>query len=118
MNEQLNNGQLELLIIFAVMSIFFIFLGFFQLKFPPKEINSFYGYRTSQSKSSTIKWHLAQEYSAKWIIQIGGILLASHLPFFFLTMNPLFLTMSYMLEMLLLFILMVVFTEKKMRELD
>ncbi|PWB20750.1 hypothetical protein DCO46_20195 [Flavobacterium sp. HTF] len=32
--------------------------------FPPKSINSFYGYRTSNSMKSQAKWDFAQKFSA------------------------------------------------------
>ncbi|NIJ46565.1 putative membrane protein [Wenyingzhuangia heitensis] len=57
------------------ISIISILMGVIMLKFPPKHINMFYGYRTKQSMSSIFNWNFAQKYSAKKMIQIGGILL-------------------------------------------
>lgn len=52
----------------------FIILGFVLLKFPPKKINMFYGYRTSNSMKSQERWDFAQTYSAKEMTRWGTIL--------------------------------------------
>lgn len=57
--------------------LIFVLVGFFVLKFPPKKINSLYGYRTSSSMSSQEKWDFAQKYSAHLMVKWGGILLLS-----------------------------------------
>ena len=43
-------------------------------KFPPKKINSFYGYRTLNSMKSQQAWDFSQKYSAKEMIKSGIIL--------------------------------------------
>ena len=55
-----------------------LIVGFLILKFPPKSINSFIGYRTKQSKSSPDKWKFAQIYAAIQLMKSGliGSLLA------------------------------------------
>lgn len=55
--------------------IIFIIAGFIMLKFPPKEINSLYGYHTTSSMKSKERWIFAQHYSSKKMI-ITGVLLA------------------------------------------
>ena len=69
-----------------VGSIFFV-MGFIMYKFPPKEINYLYGYRTSNSMKSKERWDFAQVYSAKLMIYCGvflmifsGFGLVFHLP--------------------------------------
>ncbi len=44
------------------------------LKFPPKEINNLYGYRTKKSMQSQECWAFAQVYSAKQMITIGIVI--------------------------------------------
>ncbi|WP_291152585.1 SdpI family protein [Flavobacterium sp. UBA7680] len=46
-----------------VVLISFIIMILFKL-FPPKNINSWYGYRTNNSKKTKSKWDFAQKYSA------------------------------------------------------
>ncbi|MFD1601168.1 SdpI family protein [Flavobacterium artemisiae] len=43
--------------------------------FPPKNINDFYGYRTSNSKKNKSNWDFAQKYSTTLIIILLFILL-------------------------------------------
>ncbi|MEW5676530.1 SdpI family protein [Flavobacterium enshiense] len=64
--------------------LLFTLAGLFQYFFPPKKINSFYGYRTGTSMKSQENWDLAQKISAKKLIQSGVfILLAGILMHFF-----------------------------------
>lgn len=50
------------------LALTFIVAGFIQLKFPPKEINHLYGYRTKLSMKSLEHWRFAQKYSAKLMV--------------------------------------------------
>lgn len=52
----------------------FIIVALIQLKFPPKKINSLYGYRTKNSMKSQETWDFAQLYSAKLMLRFGGLL--------------------------------------------
>lgn len=52
----------------------FIIAGLVMLVFPPKNINSLYGYRTRNSMSSQERWEFAQKYSAKELIMAGGLM--------------------------------------------
>jgi len=44
------------------------------LKFPPKEINNLYGYRTKKSVQSQERWDFAQVYSAKELVKMGIVI--------------------------------------------
>ena len=63
-----------LFIIPALTGPAFLIIGALQLKFPPKKINSLYGYRTSKSMKSQERWDFAQIFSAKEMIKGGGLL--------------------------------------------
>lgn len=52
----------------------FITMGIITLKFPPKEINPLYGYRTANSMKSKEHWDFAQAYASKLMIRLGAIL--------------------------------------------
>ncbi len=54
--------------------VFFI-AGIVMLKFPPKTINTLYGYRTKAAMQSQERWEFAQRYSAIKLVQIGLILM-------------------------------------------
>lgn len=49
----------------------FIIASLILYKFPPKKINNFYGYRTTSSMKSQIKWDFSQKYSAVKMLQTG-----------------------------------------------
>lgn len=59
--------------------VIFILAGFVQLKFPPKKINSLYGYRTKSSMKSNERWDFAQKLSAGEMMKSGGLLAVSSL---------------------------------------
>lgn len=55
-------------------TVFFLITLLFYL-FPPKKINSFYGYRTLTSKRSLKHWEMANKVSAKALLAVAGIML-------------------------------------------
>ncbi|GGW66354.1 SdpI/YhfL family protein [Winogradskyella epiphytica] len=62
-----------LLIIPFSVGLIFIVVGFIMYKFPPKEINGLYGYRTSASMKNQERWDFAQVYSSKEMMKMGGL---------------------------------------------
>lgn len=63
----------------AIIGVIFVVVGFVVLKFPPKKINSLYGYRTYSSMKSQERWDFAQIYASKEIIKLGVLLALSSL---------------------------------------
>jgi len=55
----------------VLCGLIYIIIGQLVLRYPPKKINDFYGYRTSRSKKSQAHWDYAQKESSKYIIQSG-----------------------------------------------
>jgi uncharacterized membrane protein len=55
----------------VLCGLIYIITGLVVLRYPPKKINDFYGYRTSRSKKSQAHWDYAQKESSKYIIQSG-----------------------------------------------
>jgi immunity protein, SdpI family len=52
--------------------------------FPPKKINSLYGYRTASSMTSQERWQFAQRFSAVAMLQSGlGLIVLSGLGLYF-----------------------------------
>jgi len=49
--------------------------GFVMFKFPPKNINMLYGYRTTRSMKNQEQWDFSQKYSAKLLILCGVFLI-------------------------------------------
>jgi len=58
-----------------LVGIIMLLLGLIMTKFPPKNINKWYGYRTASSMKSQQAWNEANRYSAKMMITTGLILL-------------------------------------------
>ena len=65
----------ELLLIPFLVGIIFIIVSMIMLKFPPKKINFWYGYRTPNSMKSQERWDFSQEYSAVEMRKMGVIML-------------------------------------------
>ena len=59
--------------------LIFIVFGLIMFKFPPKKINSLYGYRTNSSMKDQSRWDFAQKYSSKEIIKLGFVLMITSL---------------------------------------
>lgn len=57
--------------------LIFIIAGFVMYKYPPKKINSLYGYRTLSSMKNQERWNFAQNYSSKEMMKLGLLLLIS-----------------------------------------
>jgi len=93
--------QLILKLIPAMVGITIIILGMTMLKFPPKKINYFYGYRTPSSMKNQKNWDFAQIYSSHEFIKIGiALMIVSFASFMFkqaFFSNPLYITSLIMI---------------------
>ena len=71
------------------VAIVFISFGFLLVVFPPKNINSIYGYRTSLSMKNQETWNISQKYGGFSMILLGVIngILASWLIIQQMTIN-------------------------------
>jgi len=52
----------------------FFIMGGIMYKWPPKNINGLYGYRTGASMRSQERWVFAQSYAAVQMMKAGGVL--------------------------------------------
>ena len=99
------------------VGIIFFIVGLIMNKFPPKSINSLYGYRTASSMQSQTKWDFAQKYSAKIMSFIGlGMFLIS----FTRTLLPLDNDQTAIFGvgiLLISTILLIVIVEKKLKSI-
>lgn len=86
--------------------------------FPPKEINHFYGYRTSNSMKSPHHWAYAQKYSVNVALVITSILLLCQILVFSFfgssTVTDLMLIGVWLIGV----IMMIYKTEKKLKAFD
>lgn len=70
-----------------LVGIIFIAAGFLMLQFPPKKINSLYGYRTKSSMKNLERWDFAQKFSAKEMMKLGAFLMLTSLLAFITNFN-------------------------------
>ena len=80
-------SQNPLINITSSVGLIFIATGFIMHKFPPKTINSLYGYRTAKSMESQEKWDFAQKYSSIEMMKLGLVLSISSFLGFITTFN-------------------------------
>ncbi|MBD1393874.1 SdpI family protein [Mucilaginibacter glaciei] len=58
-----------------LLGLIFLTAGYLQKTYPPKEINSLYGYRTTRSMQNQQTWDAGNRYSTRLIIKCAWILL-------------------------------------------
>ena len=103
------------MIITLVLGLLFMLGGAITFKFPPKEINYIYGYRTASSMKSQERWDFAQKYSSKRIFIVGVCLLIISLLLKFFEFN---ITTEFIVQAILLILsilLIIVDTEKAIK---
>lgn len=66
---------MNLFLINSLIPLIFILGGLITLKFPPKQINSLYGYRTARSMKSKEAWNAANRFASIMMIAGGTDLL-------------------------------------------
>ncbi len=100
----------------GLSGLIFLAAGYIMLKYPPKNRNYFYGYRTRQSMESKEKWDFAQTFAAREMIKQAWYMLT-------IATLGLFLNPEEMLSMFLSFgfillsvIIMLVKTENKLKQ--
>lgn len=83
---------------------------------PPKEINSFFGYRTPNSKKSLRNWEVANKYSSKLFLLLAIVLLveALFLTIYFSEKYEPIIFSTFVLGVLVIILL----TEIKLRKLN
>ncbi|CEG26280.1 SdpI family protein [Bacillus sp. B-jedd] len=59
----------------VTIGVIIVIAGIILFFFPPREINSFYGYRTSSSMRNKTNWDKANRYCSRLLIVFGIILL-------------------------------------------
>ncbi|MDP4178039.1 MAG: SdpI family protein [Bacillota bacterium] len=57
-----------------IISIVYAIIGFFLIKFPPKKINMFYGWRTPSATKNIDNWNFANHYGGKLFLWTAVIL--------------------------------------------
>jgi len=105
-----------LFIIPILTGFIFCIVGAIMLKFPPKTINSLYGYRTLISMKSQERWDFAQRYSAQKLIEWGFILILIALLGCFFRLPSAFGVIAGLLLMIVCVAIPIIKTEKELRQ--
>ncbi|QAR29866.1 SdpI family protein [Ornithobacterium rhinotracheale] len=71
----MENGLKEILVIDLAISLLIVLFYFF----PPKELNSIYGYRTKRSTKDQKSWNFAQKHSSQIMIYIPFFVIFSQI---------------------------------------
>ncbi len=61
----------SLFVIGFSVGILLLIISIFILKFPPKKINGWYGYRSASSMKSQERWDFAQIYSSRIMLKVA-----------------------------------------------
>lgn len=72
----------------VLSGVIFAISGTILWKYPPKNINWLYGYRTASSMKSQQRWDFAQTYSGRGMVLIGAIHVLLGLAGLNLSLNP------------------------------
>lgn len=107
------------LIIFPIfiISIINIIFGNYWKNNPPKNINSYYGFRTKSSMKSQERWDFAQKEGAKNLINFSYYLLLFSLFGFLIKVEYIFLSISLSVISILFWAFLLIYkTEKTIRK--
>lgn len=111
-----------LLLLPILLFLIFLSIGWYQSKYPPKSINSLYGYRTARSMKSQKNWDFAQSMSAQMMMSfayyLGSSLIAismtaMYLDFPFESIIPMQLVL-----MVISLVIMFYICERKLEKFD
>jgi len=108
MNEFLLN---DLVLVTALTGGIFIIVGFFMKKYPPKNINSLYGYRTPNAMKTQERWDFAQKYAAAKMMRTGFLLIVLGILGSFINLPQLWNVAIGLVLLIVLSILMIVKVE-------
>jgi uncharacterized membrane protein len=103
-----------------VIGSLFLLIGIITYSFPPKKINTWYGFRTPSSQRNQQTWDVANKYAALYCIKAGAILVIAGVLIGILTHNLLMPEKTRQLLRIILFMgsgvfigpLLIVATEK------
>lgn len=93
-----------------------IIAGWIMLKYPPKEINGLYGYRTKSSMKNQERWDFSQNYGAKEMIRMGVLSIILSLISFIYVPSENLATFLGLGIMILLVILLIVRVESAIKK--
>ena len=116
----MNNLDSVLFITQILTGPIFLITGWILRRFPPKSINSLYGYRTPRSMKNKENWDFSQTYAANLMMQCGGFMLAIAIIYL---LSPITLNMAidFSLSMgiiILVCIVLIIKTERALKKFE
>jgi len=84
--------------------------------FPPKKINSLYGYRTSSSMKSIERWTFAQRFSSILMVKSGLVLMAISIGGLFVSVSKTVDTIAAAVCVIIAIALLILRTESRLKE--
>lgn len=94
-----------------LIGLIFIVVGLIQMIFPPKKINSLYGYRTPRSMKNIEVWNFAQKLSAKLLIALGSILILFGIFSLIIGIEDSIINIIGMVMMIVLLVILMIYME-------
>ncbi|MFM7729143.1 MAG: SdpI family protein [Flavobacteriales bacterium] len=98
-----------------ILSVFFLALGFAMVKFPPRKINPWYGYRTQSSMKSQEAWDYAQRICSRKFILIGVVMLVVALVEWLVGLKPVWCALILTFSPLIAFPYLIAVVEKQLK---
>lgn len=95
--------------------IIVLFIMMITKLFPPKNINSLYGYRTSNSMKNKLNWDFAQKYSTNLFLKILSLLLLVQIILYAIFGSTSFTNFSVFIGLILSLAIVLYQTEKKLK---
>ncbi len=96
----------------------FIIASLVMLKFPPKNINHLYGYRTLKSMKNIENWRFAQKYSSNRMLESGVFLMLISLVFPYLKPTETQAVLTAIFLLIASVIYMLIKTEKALKKFE
>lgn len=93
-----------------------VIAGWCQLRFPPKQINSTYGYRSAKSMANDQAWHFAQGYSARQMLRYGLVMCVISPVGWFLGWNPIVEIVLGLVALVPPIVMLVISTERALQQ--
>lgn len=97
------------------VGLIFMAVGCAMYKFPPKNINALWGYRSSSSIKNQDRWNFAQKYASKEMVKLGLILMTTCILGFITNFNNLTNTILGFSLMILAVIILISRVEKAIK---
>ena len=109
--------MLPFTIVTLTTGLILIVMSVIAIRFPPKKINSTYGYRTKASMRNQQTWEEANRYSSKLMLLCGAILAVTGLLSFFMSSLNQTSTITGTILTLLCSLLPIPLTERHLKKL-